>query len=275
MADVLGFSVTTTGGAFGAVVEGLSWEEPNSEVVAALNCAFRRHLLLCFRGQPSPSKEELTNFFRPFGRIMSETREGQAHYAVFTDDRAKLAQYREGGTNYIDAAGSGTELRWHTDHYHKSQLKKLGGLEAIDCEESAPPTLFRDMYTAYEVLDWETRARLAYKLGVYFDPRKPSVDEVPRLSDATHALFTAHPDSGRLCLYVSEDTDRIVGLDDDESDRYLRLLREHAAGTAPVYAHHWLDGDFVVWDNVGLQHKRDAVDASMRRRLRVFEGVAE
>jgi taurine dioxygenase len=260
---------------FGAVVQGIAWLEPEPAVVAALTRALRRHLLLVFRGQPSPTKEELTTFFRPFGRLMSETRDGTAHYNSFNNDPTKYAQYRLGGTNYIDAAGGAGELQWHSDHYHKPQLKKLSVLEALEVDAGAIPTLYRDMYTAYEVLPAEIRAALTNKQGVYYDPRLPGPEEQPRLCDATHPLFTAQPDSGRLCLYVSEDTVRIVGFDDDESDAYLRLLRHHVEATAPMYAHDWQQGDLVVWDNVGLQHRRDAVPSGSVRRLRVFEGVAE
>jgi taurine dioxygenase len=116
---------------------------------------------------------------------------------------------------------------------------------------------------------------LAFKQGVFFNPRQPPPSEQPRLADAMHLVFTPHPQSGRVALYVNGYTKRIAGFDIDESDWLLARLTEHTETNAPRYLHKWRNGDVIVWDNVGIQHRRPHVPAGERRTLRQYEGVAE
>jgi taurine dioxygenase len=98
---------------------------------------------------------------------------------------------------------------------------------------------------------------------------------MPRLADATHPVFTPHPHSGRRALYVNDFADRIVGLNRAQSDSILAELRRHIDAAAPRYTHRWRNGDMVVWDNIGLQHRRDAVPPHQLRTMRQYGGLAE
>ena len=263
------------GSAFGAEVLGLTWGVPATETVHQLTIALRRHLLLVLRGLPSPTHDQLDAFFRPFGRLLLETRDGTFHYGKFTGDDQEVVHRKSDG-NYVVSTDMGAkELGWHNDQFHKPQLKILSVLEAVEFEPGSTPTCFRDMYTAFEMLPASLRAQLEYKQSINFDPKLPGPEELPRLCDAMHPIFTAHPHSGRRGLYICDFTAAIAGMDTPDSDAIMRQLREHAKANAPQYTHHWEVGDIVVWDNVGVQHRRDAIPPRQRRRLRVFEGVAE
>jgi taurine dioxygenase len=182
----------------------------------------------------------------------------------------------KGDGNYVVSTDMGAkELGWHNDQFHKPQLKILSVLEAVEFEPGSTPTCFRDMYTAFEMLPAPLRAQLEYKQSINFDPKLPGPEELPRLCDAMHPIFTAHPHSGRRALYICDFTAAVAGMDTPDSDAIMRQLREHAEANAPRYEHHWEVGDIVVWDNVGVQHRRDAIPPRQRRKLRVFEGVAE
>jgi taurine dioxygenase len=261
--------------AFRAEVRGLTWGVPASETVHQLTIALRRHLLLVLRGLPSPTHDQLDDFFRPFGRLLLETQDGTFHYGKFTGDDQEVVHRKSDG-NYVVSTDMGAkELGWHNDQFHKPQLKILSVLEAVEFEPGSTPTCFRDMYTAFEMLPPLLRAQLEYKQSINFDPKLPGPEKLPRLCDAMHPIFTAHPHSGRRALYICDFTAAIAGTDASDSDTIMRQLREHAEGNAPQYAHHWEVGDIVVWDNVGVQHRRDAIPPRQRRKLRVFEGVAE
>ena len=147
--------------------------------------------------------------------------------------------------------------------------------EALDVEDNVVPTEYRDMYTAYEVLPPALRALLEPRLVVYYDPRQPSPAEMPRLADATHAVFTAHPHTGRRTIFVNDFADRFTGLTHAESADAMAELRAHIDADAPRYAHQWRTGDMVVWDNIGLQHCRAAVPGGQRRHMRQYGGLAE
>ena len=273
---------------FGAVVEGVEWTAPDAETVRLLTLALRRHLLLVFRGQPSPTQQQLDTFFRAFGRLVLETEDGAAHYAGHlhlggpASTMAKESeQYlsrpsdNSGSSIYNPGAEGISELVWHNDQSHRPMRKVLSVFEALDVAPGVTPTEFRDMYTAYETLPQHLRTLLEHRLVVYYDPRLPSPAELPRLADATHPVFTPHPHTGRRTIFVNDFADRFTGLSHAESAAVMAELRAHIDANAPRVVHEWRTGDLVVWDNIGLQHRRDAVPGGQRRHMRQYGGVAE
>jgi taurine dioxygenase len=149
-------------------------------------------------------------------------------------------------------------------------------LEAIRFERGAVPTGFRDMYTVFEMLPREVKARLEGKQAIFLDPRLPPPEELPRLCDAMHPLIATHPDSGRRAVFGSDWTmSRIAGMTAEESAQTIEYLRDFAEQNAPYYEHHWTEGDICVWDNFGVQHRRELQPPGKERVMRVFEGVAE
>ncbi|MCB2079555.1 MAG: TauD/TfdA family dioxygenase, partial [Novosphingobium sp.] len=103
----------------------------------------------------------------------------------------------------------------------------------------------------------------------------PGPDKKPRLCDATHPVIRTHPESERLNLFVIDYTARIVGMPLEESDALIAELKSFVDTYAALYSHNWEPGDLMMWDNVGLHHKRPAVEGSFRRVMRQYEGVAE
>ena len=270
-----GLTFTHLQAPFGTVVEGLKWGKPSEETVRQLTMMLRSRLLLVFRGQEQADREKLDEFFSAFGRLMSETYDGAFHYGTFTDDKTQFVQRRENQNYIVNVEGGTSELVWHCDQSHRPQLKIISVLEALACDDHVTPTEFRDMYVAYETLPRDLRMTLQNRQCVFFDPRLPGPDQQPRLADAMHLVFTPHPQSGRVALYVNDYTYRIVGFSLEESAELIKQLKAHADQYAPRVVHEWRQGDLVVWDNVGLQHRRGPVPAGQLRTLRQYEGVAE
>jgi alpha-ketoglutarate-dependent taurine dioxygenase len=277
-------------GPFGLEVTGLVWGRPDPDAAGLLSAALRSHLLLVLRGQPSPSEVELDEFLRGFGRLVLETEDGREHYKFHlhqgdggpaSDLKREMRgyQYRaedNSGSTYYDPAATGaSELVWHNDQSHRPMLKVISVLEAVDFDDVTVPTQFRDTYVAAETLAPETRGALAAMQAIYFDPRLPPPSESPRACDAMHPVVICHPHGGRRALYVNDYADRVAGMDRRESDELLSRLRLHLDAHAPLYEHQWRTGDIVLWDNLGVQHRRDPVPAGQRRRMRQHGGVAE
>jgi pentalenolactone F synthase len=274
---------------FGVEVTGLSWGRPDADTCRVVTAALRSHLLLVFRGQSSPSEAELDEFLRGLGRLVLETEDGRDHYRghVFKDagpesglkKEMRAYQHRAedntGSTFYDPMATGASELVWHNDQSHRPMLKVVSVLEAVDFEDVTVPTQFRDTYAAAETLAGEARGALVHRQGIYYNPRLPPPGEMPRAADAMHPLLLAHPHSGRRALYVNDYVDRIAGMDRRDSDEVLASLRGHLDGHAPRYVHHWQTGDLVIWDNIGLQHRRDPIPAGQRRHMRQHGGIAE
>jgi pentalenolactone F synthase len=274
---------------FGVEVTGLSWGRPDADTCRVVTAALRSHLLLVLRGQSSPSEADLDEFLRGLGRLVLETEDGRDHYQghVFKDDDPESALKKEmrayqhraedntGSTFYDPMATGASELVWHNDQSHRPMLKVVSVLEAVDFDEVTVPTQFRDTYAAAETLAGESRAAIAHRQGIYYNPRLPPPAEMPRAADAMHPLLLAHPHSGRQALYVNDYVDRIAGMDRRDSDQVLASLRGHLDGHAPRYDHCWRTGDILMWDNIGLQHRRDPIPAGQRRHMRQHGGIAQ
>ena len=61
--------------------------------------------------------------------------------------------------------------------------------------------------------------------------------------------------------------ERIVGLEQAESDRLLDELIAHATQLKYQYRHVWRQGDIVIWDNRCTMHKANADYPEGERRL--------
>jgi alpha-ketoglutarate-dependent taurine dioxygenase len=267
-------------GPFGVVVRGIEWSDspPDPETVVELTRALRRHLILVLRGQESPSHEQSNIFWSAFGPLVMQTVDGQFHYNRFSTEKVvnNIRRNADGFNLVIPGEDGMAELGWHSDQSHKPQFKKISILENVRFGEGAVPTAFRDMYTVCELLPKEIKAKLEGKQGIFLDPRLPGTSELPRLCEAMHPVISSHPDSGRKAIFGSEWTiDRIAGMTAEDSAEMIDYLRIFARDNAPYYEHYWEEGDICVWDNFGLQHRRDHQEPGIDRAMRLFEGVAE
>jgi taurine dioxygenase len=50
-------------------------------------------------------------------------------------------------------------------------------------------------------------------------------------------------------------------MSEQESDELLGVLFDHLYDKSKEMAHHWREGDLVVWDNIALQHARPNVQS--------------
>jgi alpha-ketoglutarate-dependent taurine dioxygenase len=260
---------------FGVEVYGIDWDHPGDDDLRLLTQALRRHLMLILKPDRAPNHDQLDSFFERFGRLTLTTIDGQFHYNTFSKSD-KVEIHRRDDGNYLTNTNKGLgELVWHHDHFHRPHLKLVSVIEAMEVEPGAVPTMFRDMYTVYEMLPRELKSLLEFKQYVGFDPRFPGPDENPRLSDAMHLVFTPHPHSGRKTMHLNEFSHRIVGFSEEESKTLMKELLDFAYKNAPRYDHHWTTGDICAFDNVGLQHRREGMKPGKKRLFRAYEGVAE
>lgn len=274
---------------FGARIEGLDFSRRDPETRDTIRRALAQHHLLLSRDHPKPDDEAITSFFEGFGELSSRTPEVKAHFARLAQ---LVPEYLEGGAGEIGSrfnlsnveedgkkkGGLGNrELDWHNDQADLPRLKTISCLEALEFEQGAGNTFFCDMYAAVETLPGDLRKRLSQVSAIHESRyRSNSGDTIKAAPSAAHPVVLSHPDTGRNCLYVNESfTSRVVGLPDAESESLLARLYAHAYRDEFVFEHQWQPGDIVIWDNVGLQHKRPPIDATKRRTLRVFQGVSQ
>jgi taurine dioxygenase len=177
-------------------------------------------------------------------------------------------------------------LLFHSDLAFTPEPTLGLSLYAVEVPDDGAPTRFANAVRALERLSPATRARIEglhalhlYDLttqrgGVrYRDAELPARE--PR---AVHPVVLRDPRHGRPILYVSEmQTDRIAELDPDQSEALLAELRAALYAPDNVYEHRWRRGDLLIWDNLALQHGRNAPDLprTLRRVTLAHKGVPD
>ena len=96
-------------------------------------------------------------------------------------------------------------------------------------------------------------------------------DVNPDVTSAIHPLVGKHPETGMPVLLISHlDTVRITGLPDDEMTAVANKLFESFYAEDNIVEHRWKNGDFVIYDNIALQHaRRDCSEIGNRTLKRV------
>ena len=175
------------------------------------------------------------------------------------------------------------QLLYHSD-FAFTPTPLIGiSLYCIEVAPGASPTTFVDGTAAAASLPDDLRAEIAGKDVMHLadtetrreDVRRRLVDVGgPTASPSTFPRHTRpalwpHPVTGEPNLYVLEQqASHVEGLDDDASEALLARLFAHLYRPDAVHAHEWRPGDFLIWDNIALQHGRPANPTTVRRSLR-------
>src|SRR3546814_7498399 len=85
--------------------------------------------------------------------------------------------------------------------------------------------------------------------------KPPTEEELARMGGAMHPVVITHPDTGRKCLFISDQVvDHFDGWTIEESKPLLDFIYAHASQPALTYRHAWRPGDIIFWDNRCTQH---------------------
>ena len=266
-------NVGATGGGIGAEVCGLDLRAIDDATFDAIHDAWVAHQVLLFRGQ-SLTDDDLIEFSRRFGGL--DLAPIQETGRRFVDGRPELYIVSNVMVNGepIGSLGAG-EAVWHTDMSYLPEPPKASLLYALEIPPAGGDTSFVNMYTAFETLPGDLKARAmgmkvkhdgTYNSGGYLRQGVVPTDD-PRASPGyLHPLVCTHPDSGRRMLYLGRRRNAYIdGLDLAESEALLDAIWEHACQPRFCWTNRWQVGDLVLWDNRCTMHRRDPFDASARR----------
>jgi taurine dioxygenase len=162
---------------------------------------------------------------------------------------------------------------WHTDMSYNALIGFTNVLYGIKIprRDGKPlgDTVFANMHAACDDLDDGLKRRLAgmtamHDFNKFWDEmcRRPGSTRPPLTPEqrakrppATHPVLMTHPITGRTVLYCNPGyVTRINELDQAESDRILEQLFAHQLQPKYQYAHHWTEGDVLMWDHIGTLH---------------------
>jgi taurine dioxygenase len=261
-------------GTLGAEVEGVDLASRLDDgTLAELRALLDRHLVLFFANQGIGDDEQLalasrfgSPYVHPIGRTLGRTTAGVEHIV----DSVEHPPYQD---------------RWHTDVSWDPFPPIYGFLRAEDLPSRGGDTIWASMYAAYDALS-SVMQRMVEPLVAVHDMgsmrafiEKAGAEVVARTREqfpgAEHPVVGVHPSTGRRYLNVNREfTDRIVGMNPDESQAVLGLLVQHAANPNFQHRHSWTGGELAVWDERCTQHFAVADYLPERREMaRVVVGA--
>jgi taurine dioxygenase len=280
-------------GALGAEIRGVDLSEPLSAVtLAAIHHAWLEHCVVLFRNQHL-SDGDLVRFSRRFGDLdlgptMAWRPGNQAYPEIFV-----ISNVIE-NNEPIGFLGNG-EADWHTDMSHSAMPPKASTLYSLEVPaDGSAPTGFMNMYKVLDSLSPDLRSRIdglrlkhdpAHTLqGELRDGYAPSdADDIESLPGPIHPLVRTHPESGRKALYLGRERNgvfpaaRVLGVSRSESDALLAELWRIVRAERHIWYHQWQVGDYLMWDNRAVMHRRASFNQELRRvmhRTQIRDSVA-
>lgn len=244
--------------AFGAEVSGLDPTIPVDEhSCSVLRDLFDERGLLVFRDLDLGHREQLWISKMLIRQEHVPDRPGTAQ----VDDNFYVSNRR------MDSAAPFGRLQFHADTMWADQPFEVLSLYGVDVEQPSVPTVFVNEAHAWATLPDELRARVEGLSALHTagevrrgDLSDLLVSTVERPPSTVQPIARPHPRTGETVLYVSEQmTKEVVDLSSDESERLLEELFAHLYDPARRWEHQWRKGDFVVWDNLAMQHARPNV----------------
>jgi alpha-ketoglutarate-dependent taurine dioxygenase len=244
--------------AFGAEVRGFDPTVPVDEhTCGALRELFEDRGVLVFRDLDLGHREQLWISKMLIRQEHVPDRPGTAQ----VDDNFYVSNRR------MDSAAPFGRLQFHADTMWADQPFEVLSLYGVEVEQPSVPTVFVSGVHAWNTLPAELRERVQGLSALHTagevrrgDLTDVLVSTVARPPSTVKPIAFTHPRTGRTVLYVCEQmTKEVVGLAPDDSEHLLEQLFAHLYDPAARWEHHWRKGDFVVWDNVAMQHARPNV----------------
>jgi len=277
-----GIEVVPLSQAIGAEICGVDLtQEPGSATWTAIHRAWLDHSVLLFRDQRL-SDADLVRFSRHFGDLDPSPRMGWP-----VDEEGTLPEIfvisnvvKHGRP--IGYLGDG-ELDWHTDMSHAAIPSKASTLYALEIPaDGSGCTGFMNMYLVLEALP-ETLRHQAEQHCMKHDAthtiegvlrqgfRPEDAEDIVTAPGPVHPLVRTHGETGRQALYLGRQwngswrSGHVQGLSRQASEALQDMLWNIVRTEQFVWYHHWRVGDYLLWDNRCVMHRRQPVTPGMRR----------
>lgn len=253
--EAVSFSIVPLTPTIGAVIEDIDLSRAlQADVLSGLRQALLDWKVLFFRDQAITTDQHLA-FARQFGDL-------EVHpFAPHKPDYPEVLAI----THNRDSRGR--ENTWHSDVTWRETPSLGSVLRAIEVPPVGGDTLFSDMHAAYLGLTDEVKTKLEGAVALHdFKPFRErmrrsgkSEDEIAAFDRqypaVEHPVVRTHPETGRRAIYVNAAfTQRIVGMEPDESASLLKHLYAQAAIPEYQCRFRWESDSVAFWDNRACQH---------------------
>jgi taurine dioxygenase len=159
---------------------------------------------------------------------------------------------------------------WHTDHTNQACPPKFTALYPVALPDRGGGTSICNMAAAYQALPDELRRRVdgmkttnTLISSARSDSANPDIvsDQMAAASGPTfqpviQPLVRTHPERGSKAIWFHKGkTERILGMEPDETQAFLAELLEAALRPEFIYVHEYSLGDMLIVDNRSAMHK--------------------
>jgi taurine dioxygenase len=260
--------ITPTGETLGARIEGIDLAQPLSDDgLRRILRALGEHGVLCF-----PAQTLTTPQFAAFGSRFGQLEINVANLFHEPDHPEVMVLSNmkpDGKAVGLHDAGQG----WHTDLSYSRDIALANILHAqrVPHRNGKPlgETQFRNMHAAYDQLPDALKHTLegrtaTHDFAKFWDEmrKRPGSTRQPLTPEqrakkppVSQPLFRRHPITGRMVLYANPGYTMVIdGMDPHESGAILDFIFRHQERAEFLYAHHWTEGDVLMWDNIGTVH---------------------
>jgi len=243
-------------GAVGAEIFGVDLSrELDDDTVTAIRKAWLDHLVIFFRDQELPPAK-LLGLARHFGQPI------EYPFVKGIDGFPEITPVIKLERERVNFGGL-----WHSDTTYLEQPPMGTMLVAREVPPYGGDTLFANMYLAYERLSAGLRDLLDGLVAVN-SSAKADVTQTreDRIRDhgrndarpeyeALHPVVRAHPETGRMALYINGGhTIRFKDMTEEESAPLLNFLFAHQTRPEFTCRFRWDVGSLAFWDNRCAQH---------------------
>ena len=250
----------------------------------AIEDAINRYAVVIFRDQTLDDDLQIA-FARHFGPIQYSAQKAR-HQGI----KHRLASTEIADISNLDGDGNVLQPNshrrldwlanrlWHTDASFRAVPGSLSMLYAHVVPDEGGETEFADLRAAYDALNEKTKAEIENLVAEHsiwhsrgqldVNRDKYTAEELASLPPVPQRVVRRHPGSGRKTLYIASHASHVIGLPIADGRLLLMDLIEHATKPQFVHAHHWRQGDLVIWDNRCTMHRARPFDTTQVRDLR-------
>jgi len=279
------FEVVPLNDALGAEIRGVDLRRIDDDAFKRLYEAYLFHVLLVVKNQ-TLGADDLVALCKRFGTPVSSSnlhkrdlKERTANTMFNLPPEITVVTNLKEDGKPVGILGDG-ELVWHSDFSFTERptaARMLMAMEVPSEVNGGSHTTFLNAYAAYDALPEDYKRTLSgksIKQGNIIDTAlklRPGVsldDDIRTAPGASHPVISTHPETGANLLFLGRRHAAYVnGLPLPDSEKFLEALWARGVQERFCYTHHWQQGDFVVWDNRAVIHRRDAFDPATRRVL--------
>ncbi|GEM_PF-1529937 len=240
---------------FGAVISGVKLKDINDTRVSELRPLLIEKGFLLFREQ-CLDDHDIVKIGQAFGNGALEPSARKVSHGRQIRDVVYLSNLRYSDGEYMGFPGNTTDF-WHSDQEFRENPAILASIYCVLPSPEGGETSF----ASTDVQKLNVATGDLQKIKGKWSTRVPakSHDNVPKVEVAHPAILT-NPISGKDYVYVSENLVRYIDIEESESHRLKATFMEAILAGNNVYSHQWQPGDYALYDNGQVIHRREAFE---------------